>query len=331
MQAARFYAPRDIRVEDIPKPVPKGKQVLVRVQAAGICGSDMHNYRMGMFMTYAPVTMGHEFCGIVCETGSLVSTLQPGDPVVADSRVYCRTCTHCRSGYENRCEQLGFIGEVCDGGFAEYALLEEHQLFVLPAGITQEQAVLLEPLAVTMHIWENVKIANPERLVVVGAGPIGQLVAHVAAALSSAEIVIVEPSKTRRLSALTMGAHQTIHPDEQARFTGRADCVIEAVGKQAALVSAFSLAARGGFLILAGLFEEGFQGDLNMITEKELRIAGINGFRTQNMLDAISLCANKTLDPSPLICWQAPLREAEAAFCLMDDPVGCSGKVVISP
>ncbi|MDW7651244.1 MAG: zinc-binding dehydrogenase, partial [Bacillota bacterium] len=248
-----------------------------------------------------------------------------------DSRVYCTQCPHCQSGQVNRCCSLGFLGEVCDGGFAEYALLEEHQLFKLPAGIAPEQAALLEPLSVALHIWEKAKRVSQKRLAIVGAGPIGQLVTQVSAALSDTEILIVEPSPARRSAAKNLGAHRAISPDETEQYTDWADCVIEAVGKTAALESAFNLASIGSTVVLAGLFEETFGGDMNLVTEKELHVCGVNGFTTQNMADAIALTHKKTLDPSAVISQRFPLRETRQAFETMNDAGRCPGKVLVLP
>ena len=333
MRAARYYAPRDIRVENVEIKSPEGSQILVRIKAAGICGSDLHNYHKGMFMTYAPIITGHEFVGVVEEIGSLVKGIRPGDHVVADSRVYCKACDFCRQGHYNLCPELGFLGEVCEGAFAEFALQDQSQFFKLPLDLPLEKAVLLEPFAVALHLLRSVQIKNGSHLGIVGAGPIGLLSLLAARELFKCKITIVEPSALRRAKALELGANAAFDPTdtEVEKFFSAIPCVIEAVGRSLAFNTALQLAAKDGTIVLAGLFEEAYCGDVNLITEKELLIKGVNGFTNTNILEAISLMHEGRVDPSPVIFKRVGLDKINDAFMMMDDPESAAGKVIVVP
>lgn len=153
MKAARFYGVGDLRIEDIapPSALPDDA-VRVRVLAAGICGSDLHNFRTGQWIGPLPVTPGHEFCGEVLAIGSAVSRFAVGDRVVADSRVGCGHCAACQSGRHNLCSSLGFVGEVCDGGFAEQVQLPASRLLRVPDTLPAAIAALSEPLGVALRV-----------------------------------------------------------------------------------------------------------------------------------------------------------------------------------
>jgi len=152
MKAVRLHDALDLRVEDVgdPGPPPAG-YATVDVRAAGICGSDLHNFRTGQWISRRPSTAGHEFCGRVAAVGDDVEDLKVGDLVAVDSRFYCGRCEACLSGHSNVCDHLGFVGEVCDGGFAERANLPARLLHKHDPSLDPATAAMAEPLAVALH------------------------------------------------------------------------------------------------------------------------------------------------------------------------------------
>ena len=150
MKTARYYGIEDIRYEELPVPNCGEKDVLIKVAYAGICGSDLHIYKKGMFIQNIPETMGHEFSGTVIKTGSKFHSLQAGDRVTANPMVTCGNCIACRTGHRGSCETLGFIGEVRPGCFAEYIALPQEDVIKAPPGIDLKKLALAEPLAVEM-------------------------------------------------------------------------------------------------------------------------------------------------------------------------------------
>ncbi|NVN41858.1 alcohol dehydrogenase catalytic domain-containing protein, partial [Ameyamaea chiangmaiensis] len=152
MQAVRFFGPGDLRPQSVPTPeLTRDGTVSVRVVAAGVCGSDLHNFTTGRWVAGLPVTPGHELAGIVTATRGACLGLRVGQPVVADSRVGCGQCEACEAGLPNRCRSLGFVGEVCDGGFAQTVVLPARQLVALPTDLPLHLAALAEPLSVALH------------------------------------------------------------------------------------------------------------------------------------------------------------------------------------
>ena len=166
MRAACLYAADDLRIEDVAEPViVNERDVLLRVEMAGICGSDLHNFHTGQWISRSPSIPGHEFVATVLKTGAGVFALKVGDRVVADSRMPCLACEKCRSGQEYLCSQMGFVGEVNDGGFAPLTVQAEQQLIRLPdQSVPPHIAVLAEPLAVALHAVNRLGTAVPSRL-----------------------------------------------------------------------------------------------------------------------------------------------------------------------
>ncbi|TKD44940.1 MAG: dehydrogenase, partial [Mesorhizobium sp.] len=178
MKAARLHAAGDLRVEDVPSPgEPAPGWVRLRVTAAGICGSDLHNFRTGQWISRVPSVAGHEFAGEVTAVGAGVSQLASGDRVIADSRFWCGECPACRAGLHNVCARLGFVGEVCDGGFAEETELPARLLLRHDPALDPAIAAMAEPLAVALHAVRRLSAPAGVPVLIAGCGPIGGLAA----------------------------------------------------------------------------------------------------------------------------------------------------------
>ena len=170
MKTARYYGIEDIRCEEQPLPDCGEEDVLIKVAYAGICGSDLHIYKKGMFIQNIPETMGHEFSGTVVKTGRKVHSLQAGDRVTANPMVTCGTCIACRTGRRGSCETLGFIGEVRPGCFAEYIALPQEDVIQAPPDIDLKLLALAEPLAVALNICEQAKPEPTDNILIIGPG-----------------------------------------------------------------------------------------------------------------------------------------------------------------
>ncbi|TEB11886.1 Sorbitol dehydrogenase [Pelotomaculum sp. FP] len=316
MLAARYYGIGDVRVEEVPRPVCAPGEVLIKVAYAGICGSDLHIYRKGMFVTYIPVTMGHEFSGVVAEVGADVTGLSPGDAVVGDPRVSCGNCEWCRQGQGNRCPELGFIGEVSPGCFAGYLLMKPEYLLKIPQSMSLRKAALVEPLAVALHIAAIAKLTPGVSLGIVGAGPIGLLTILAARAAGISRVAVVDLSPGRRAFAEKLGADLVMEsfPEDAS---SQVDVVIEAVGVENTLQGAVKWLKPGGRLIMAGLYEDKILFDPNDIVNKELDVKGVNAYGTGDLKKATDYIDGGIIDVTPVVSHILPLASAADAFTML--------------
>jgi 2-desacetyl-2-hydroxyethyl bacteriochlorophyllide A dehydrogenase len=327
--AARYYGIGDIRIENLPKPVCGPGQALIKVAYAGICGSDLHIFRKGMFVTSIPETMGHEFSGVVEQVGEGVTEVNPGDHVVGDPRVSCGACRWCGEGADNLCPGLGFIGEVMPGCFAEYLVLDEKKLIKVPGTLDLRRAALVEPMAVALHIADKGRFSGAKHLGVVGAGPIGLLTVLAAKAMQVRRITVIDVSPDRlalagRLGAVCLDSFPT-DLDEAP------DVVVEAVGLEATLTGALEWLEPRGRLVMAGLYEEKVSIDPNEIVIKELELAGEDAYETADLHKAVELLAGGMPEADQMITHMLPLESVASAFKMLTcvDKKAC--KILLAP
>jgi 2-desacetyl-2-hydroxyethyl bacteriochlorophyllide A dehydrogenase len=317
-------------MEQIAKPAcPPGK-ALVKVMYAGICGSDLHILRKGMFITNTPVTMGHEFSGVVEDIGEGLTEEWRGLHVVGDPRVSCGKCRWCNQDDFNLCPDLGFIGEVAPGCFADYIVADPRKLLIVPPSLDLRLAALAEPLAVALHILHQIDSTVIGSLGIVGAGPIGLLTLIAAKALSDLEVTVVDISPVRLQAARNAGADKIL-VDIPGKLSESVDVVVEAAGKEAALRGALKWIKPKGSLVMAGLYEETISIDPNDILTKELVLSGINAYKTVELKDAITLLARGTVDVSMLISHILPLESAVKAFSFLTAARLDAVKVLLAP
>lgn len=318
MKTARYYGIEDIRYEELPVPNCGEKDVLIKVAYAGICGSDLHIYKKGMFIQNIPETMGHEFSGTVIKTGSKVHLLQAGDRVTANPMVTCGNCIACRTGHRGSCETLGFIGEVRPGCFAEYIALPQEDVIKAPPDIDLKKLALAEPLAVALNICRQAKPAPTDKVLIVGPGPIGLLTALALKNVCGLENPTILGRSPARLSiAKALGMKTTTQLGDDSYF----DLIIEAAGNETALSNAVAHALPGGKICVVSIFEDDFIFDINTIVAKQLSIIGCNVYETRHIQESTKLLADGIIDPSPLVTDTydlADCREAFAALCSKD-------------
>lgn len=287
MKAARFYGIGDIRIEDIPEPRAPGLgEVLLQVLAAGLCGSDIHNFKHGRWIAQLPVTPGHEICGRVIAVGGGVNFPMVGHHVVADSRVTCGTCFPCRNGRGNLCEKLGFVGEVIDGGFAERVLLPAKGVHSISEATPPLVAAMAEPLAVAMHTLRRLEHERAAPLLIVGAGPIGALCAMFLRSKHGNPALIADTRRDRReLVAKETGATAVELAEVEPASMPFA---IDATGNRQAFYDILDRVTPGGRIALVGIFQDDVQIDLNRLVEREVDLIGISAFADE-MPDAVSM------------------------------------------
>jgi len=301
---------------------PAAGQALVRVEWAGVCGSDLHVLRTGDWVSYWPATLGHEVAGVVeaCPGGELA----PGTRVVVDSRVGCGTCEGC-SRSPQLCERLAWVGEAFPGGFASQLLISASALVACPPDLEPAIAVLAEPLAVAMHAAGHAA-ADPGRALVIGYGPVGALVhLELTRRFPRCEVAVREPDPARRGLAEALGARIVPAGEETARWP----LVVDAAGYPGSLPDAISQASKGGLVVLVALGHATVTLDPAALVEQGLTVAGSNGFAGELAAAVAALHAGpdryRPVVTEALLLDEAPRRLPELLT------VPSTGKVVIRP
>jgi (R,R)-butanediol dehydrogenase/meso-butanediol dehydrogenase/diacetyl reductase len=334
MRAVRFYGVGDLRVQDVAPPgrVAPGMARL-RVRAAGICGSDLHNFRTGQWVSRLPVTPGHELAGEVLEIGEGVAGFAAGDLAVADSRVFCGDCGACRAGRHNLCQKLGFVGEVCDGGFAEEVLLPASGLVKVPEGVAAEVAAMAEPLAVAIHAVRRLDPVKGEPVLIAGGGPIGGLAALVLASGGFGPVFVIERNLHRAalLAAVTGASRVELSRDAILRACGGAPrFCLDATGSGAVVQTVLESVAAGGRLALVGIFHDRPPLNLNLVVEREIEIVGCSVFRDE-LKDAVGMLPGLADKLARLASAPIGLADVPAAYETLIAGDTRSVKTIIQP
>ena len=327
-------------VRTIPVPKLKGHEVLIKVMACGICGTDVHIYHgeKGSAEVTPPVVLGHEFSGIVEATGPDVTLVKPGDHVTMDPNMYCGTCRPCRMGKKQNCEHLFALGVNTNGGFAEYCISPEAQCFQLDKSIPFDIAALTEPLACAVHGIDRLAIREGETVLVIGGGTIGMIMIQLARSAGAGTVILSEPVAFKRELGLELGADFALDPasreipDFLLEKTGisYADCVIECVGKTAAVAQAFSAAGRGTKILLFSVpgVDSCYSLPLFDVYSRELTIMG-SMINPDTHLRAVNLINNRKIELGRLVTHCYGLKDLEKA--ILTQMSNESMKVVIHP
>ncbi|MEM9048569.1 MAG: L-idonate 5-dehydrogenase [Pseudomonadota bacterium] len=326
MKAIVAHGAKDLRIERRARPEPGPGQLLIRMAAGGICGSDLHYYNHGGFGTVRlrePMILGHEVAGYV-ETGD--GDLQPGQLVAVSPSRPCGKCRYCLEGRQNHCEAMRFYGSAMpfphiQGAFREWLVVDRAQC--VPAdGLSAQEAAMAEPLAVVLHAARGAGDLMGRRVLVTGCGPIGLLAALAARAAGAVEVVATDISAFTLAMAERLGADRTVHVGRSdlsvySSGKGHFDVHFECSGVASALAGAVAALRPGGIIMQLGL-----GGDMTLpvqaMTAKELQLRG--SFRFHGAFPtAVAMMQSGRIDVAPLITQTLPLAEAVAAFELASD------------
>ncbi|RRH97714.1 dehydrogenase [Mesorhizobium tamadayense] len=317
MKAARLHGPGDLRIEDIVTPgAPDAGWVKLRVDAAGICGSDLHNFRTGQWISRSPSTAGHELTGTVIAIGEGVDTVAVGDRVVADSRFWCGECAQCHAGKRHLCVSLGFVGEVCDGGFAEQTSLPARLLHVVDAALDERVAAMAEPLAVALHAVRRLP-QTAGSVLVVGCGTIGGLAALLLSRTFPGTVLVADRNERRcaRVARVTGATIVDLSRDAIAAATVDAPLLaaVEATGSIAALNQLLDVLGPGGTVAMVGIFHGRLDIDPNVLVEREIALLGCHAFADE-LPDAIRMLGDLSEPLISLIDREIGLDDIPAAY-----------------
>lgn len=339
MKSAVFYGKHDMRIEDRPKPAAGAHDVLIEVKACGICGTDVHIYEgdKGAAETHPPTILGHEFAGVIAETGSAVTRYQKGDRVCIDPNYYCGACEFCRDGLAHYCTHMTGYGTTVDGGFAEYCAVNEKQVYPLGANTSFQQGAMTEPVACCLHGMDMCNIHPGSHVAVIGGGMIGLIMVQLSKLAGASRIALLEPVESKRAVGRSLGADVCIdplHEDVQAVLAAngmaRLTTVIECVGRPSTIEQAIDLAGPKAVVMMFGLTkpDETISVKPFQIFQKELEIKAsyINPYTQRRALDLID---SGRLDVSSMVHEVCGLDRLAA---ILGDPKERSlGKFIIDP
>jgi threonine dehydrogenase-like Zn-dependent dehydrogenase len=334
MLAATLVATGRLHYGVVPDPAPGPDELLVRVLATGICGSDLATFRGAHPYKVPPVILGHEFCGVVARTGARVRRFRPGELVCSASFASCGTCPSCAGGRANLCpakRNLCHLG--WDGTFAEYVVLREQMTFALPDGLDPEIGALAEPLSIAVHAVSMLGPPAGRRLAILGSGSIGLscLLAARRVGFSSVACADLGPRKGELASALGADAYidaaQDGHIAHAAEVLGEADAAIVASGHRGVLDEAAALTRPGGTVVVVSYFDRPHEVALNSLVSRELAVRFSLLSTPADFRLAIGWLARGEISPRPLITHRLPLAQAAEAMSLMSG--GQAGKIIL--
>lgn len=339
MKSAVFYGKHDLRVEEHPMPEVGPHDVLIQVEACGVCGTDVHIYEgdKGAAEVTPPTILGHEFSGVIREVGSEVKKYKAGDRVCIDPNCYCGACDPCRNGVAHFCENMMGYGTTVNGGFAEYCAVDERQVYLLGENTTFEQGAMAEPVACCLHGIDMCEIQPGQQVVIIGGGMIGLLMLQLAKLAGAAKVALLEPVENKREVGRKLGADVCIDPvkeDVKERLAENGmdwvNVVIECVGRPSTIEQAIEIAGNRAVVMMFGLTkpDEEIAVKPFQVFQKELvlKASYINPYTQKRALDLIN---SGRLDVSSMVYEVCSLDKLEEI--LSRPEVRAKGKYVISP
>ena len=334
MDALVWEGPRQIAVRSVPVPSPAADEVVVRVQAVGICGSELEGFVGSMANRVPPLVMGHEFSGVV-ESGDADLA---GSRVAVNPLISCGTCANCRAGQPNICAERGVIGIVRPGGFAELVAVPKSSLIPLPDTLDAVGGALIEPLANVVHAYGlGTRAGRAGSVLVLGAGSLGLLALQVARARGADHVVISDLNVERLALASRLGAKETVQagsPEAAEQLAnsvaGGFDLVIDCVGAAPTKAQALRSVRSGGTVVLLGLHDDASPLSSHEIIRRELTLTGSYTYVAADVTEARDLLASGQIDYTE---WTdvRPLQAGPDAFTELVDRPGASAKILLTP
>ena len=329
MRVCKLYGAEDLRVESVPDPEVGPGEILLKLGAGGICGSDLHYFlhgRVGSFVIREPLIPGHEISGTAVRLGPGVTRIKEGDRVAVNPSRACGTCPACREGRENLCRNMRFLGSASifphmQGMFREYFVMPETQCQAVAGSVSLSELAFAEPLAVSLHAVNRAGNLLGKRVLVTGAGPIGCLIAMAAKLNGAARVTVSDVVERPLRVAAQVGADCCVRPDQIpggpegfAAAVGEVEVALEAAGNPAAAAACLAVVGKGGRIVQVGTLPgEGIQFPANQVMAREIDYVGT--FRFGVEFDwAVRILVDRRLNVQPLLSGQYPIGDALAAF-----------------
>lgn len=337
MRQAVMTAPGVIEQRQVAQPVPGPCEVLVRIQRIGVCGSDIHVYHgLHPYTTY-PVVQGHEVAGTVAAVGAGVGGFAVGESVVFMPQITCGHCYPCRHGMYHICDELKVMGFQTNGAAQDYFVVPEEMVLKVPDTLSQDQAAMIEPLAVAVHALRRAGPVAGKKVVVLGGGTIGNLVAQTARALDAAAVMLTDVSEYKLAMARRVGLPLVVNTQqrelgEAIRETygpDQADLILECVGVQPTITQAVSCARKGSTIVVVGVFGQKPLVDLGLVQDRELSLVGTLMYQKADYRMAIALAAQGRVLLDPLITHRFAFEDYLSAYHTIEASQGKYMKVMI--
>lgn len=331
-------APKKIEFRDVAVPDIKSDQVLVKIMNIGICGSDIHVYHGEHPFTSYPITQGHEVSGEIVEVGADIKEYQVGQKITIEPQFYCGKCHPCRNGKYNLCEELKVMGFQTTGTASEFFAVDASKVTPIPEDMSYEEGAMIEPLAVAVHAVKQMDKVEGADIVVIGAGPIGNLVAQVAKGMGAAKVLITDISDVRLQIAKDCGIDTCVNTTKKNfgevlvdEFgPDKADVIYDCAGNNVTMGQAIKYARKGSVIVLVAVFAGMAQIDLAVANDHELDIKSTMMYRHEDYVDAIRLVNDKKVQLKPLISKRFAFREFQEAYEYIDNNRETTMKVIIN-
>ncbi|MEY4981223.1 MAG: hypothetical protein RL174_561 [Actinomycetota bacterium] len=317
MRASYLLEQGKVAIREVDVPQLDADEVLVKVAAVGVCGSDVHYYQHGKIGPYVvnhPLILGHELSGTIAAVGADVDASRIGERVAVEPQRPCRECEQCKAGRYNLCPNIEFYATPpIDGAFAEFVKIQAHFAFKIPDHVSFEAAALIEPLSVCIWAAQRAEITKGSRVLIAGAGPIGVIMAQVASAFGAAEVIISDISEDRRNFALNFGATRAIDPREESVEGLGVNAFVDASGVAQAVFSGIKAVGPAGHVLLVGLGSEEMNLPISHIQNNEIWVTGV--FRYANTWPTgIDLVASGKVNLDALVTHTFGLDDVESAL-----------------
>ncbi len=330
-------SPGVIEFRQVPTPEPGPGQVLIKIMEIGVCGSDIHVYHGEHPFTSYPVTQGHEVSGIVEKLGPGAEGLVPGQKVTIQPQLVCGKCWPCRHGKYNLCEELRVMGFQATGVASEYFAVDAAKVTPLPEEMSLEEGAMIEPLAVAVHAVRRAGDVAGKDICVLGAGPIGILVAQAAKGMGAGRVMVTDISSLRLEKARECGADFCVNTKEKdfgqalAECFGpdKADVIYDCAGNDITMGQAIQYARKGSTIILVAVFAKTAHVDLAVLNDHELDLNTSMMYRNEDYVEAIRLAASGRVRLMPLLSKRFPFREYLDAYRYIDENRESAMKVLI--
>ena len=331
-------APGVIEFREIEKPTPQVGEVLVKIMEIGVCGSDIHVWHGEHPFTSYPVTQGHEVSGEIAEVGEGVEGFTVGQKVTIQPQVVCGKCHPCRHGKYNLCEELKVMGFQTTGVASEYFAVDAKKVTLLPDSMSFDEGAMIEPLAVAVHAVRKFGDMTGMKVAVLGAGPIGILVAQAAKGMGAESVLITDISDVRLHKAKECGIDYCVNTKTanfgdalvEAFGPDKADVIYDCAGNNTTMGQAIQYARKGSTIILVAVFAGMATVDLAVLNDHELDLNTTMMYRNEDYIEAIALVRDGKVQLKPLVSKHFAFRDYAEAYRYIDENRETTMKVIIN-